>query len=82
MPILNKSTFENIEIDLPDIQVQDRIVSIVENIDKKIELNNQINNNLLELGDTLIGKLNTDNQVRLGDLASVISKGTTPTKKI
>ncbi len=81
MPILNKSTFENIEIDLPDIQVQDRIVSIVENIDKKIELNNQINNNLLELGDTLIGKLNTDNQVRLGDLASVISKGTTPTKK-
>ena len=50
MPILNKSTFENIEIDLPDIHQQDRIVTIVENIDKKIELNNQINNNLLEIG--------------------------------
>lgn len=81
MPKFNKTDFKNIIIQLPNIENQNKIVKILSTLDKKIELNNQINNNLLELGDTLIGKLNTDNHVRLGDLASVISKGTTPTKK-
>ncbi len=49
MPILNKSTFENIEIDLPARNIQDKIVKILNNIDNKIELNNQTNDNLLEL---------------------------------
>ena len=41
------------EISLPNIIIQQKIVKILENIDKKIELNNQINDNLLELGDRL-----------------------------
>lgn len=45
MPILNKSTFENIEIDLPARNIQDKIVKILNNIDNKIELNNQTNGN-------------------------------------
>ena len=49
MPILNKSTFENIEIDLPARNIQDKIVKILNNIDNKIELNNKTNDNLLEL---------------------------------
>lgn len=49
MPILNKSTFENIEIDLPARNIQDKIVKILNNIDNKIELNNQTNDNLLNL---------------------------------
>ncbi len=47
MPILNKSTFENIEIDLPARNIQDKIVKILNNIDNKIELNNKTNDNLL-----------------------------------
>ena len=53
MPILNKSTFENIEIDLPARNIQDKIVKILNNIDNKIELNNKTNDNLYELGDAL-----------------------------
>lgn len=46
MPILNKSTFENIEIELPDRTIQDKIVKVVNSLDNKIELNNQTNDNL------------------------------------
>ena len=53
MPILNKSTFENIEIDLPARNIQDKIVKILNNIDNKIELNNQTNDNLFKIGDQL-----------------------------
>lgn len=49
MPIINKSMFEEIELDIPDKYIQDKIVKILFYIDKKIELNNQINDNLLEL---------------------------------
>ena len=35
------------------LEKQNKIVNILENIDKKIELNNQINDNLFELGDNL-----------------------------
>lgn len=36
------------EIELPDINCQRKIVSILKNIDEKIELNNEINDNLLK----------------------------------
>ena len=54
MPILNKSTFENIEIDLPARNIQDKIVKILNNIDNKIELNNKTNDNLLKIGLELL----------------------------
>ena len=38
-----------IEIDLPNMKVQNKIVKILNNIDKKIKINNEINNNLHEL---------------------------------
>ena len=40
------------EIELPDINCQRKIVSILKNIDKKIELNNEINDNLLNQIDS------------------------------
>lgn len=46
MPIINKSLFSSIEIYLPKKIIQDRIVGILAQLDKKIELNNQINDNL------------------------------------
>ena len=40
---------KTIEIDLPNMKVQNKITKILNNIDKKIKLNNEINNNLYEL---------------------------------
>ena len=53
MPIVNKSSFEGIEIELPSLSDQLKIVKILNKIDEKIELNNEINNNLYEMGDNL-----------------------------
>ena len=45
-PILSKSTFEQIEVPLPEKNEQDRIARTLEGLDKAIQLNNQINDNL------------------------------------
>lgn len=45
-PILPKSVFEEIEIHLPNINIQKDVVSILYALDHKIELNKQINDNL------------------------------------
>lgn len=44
---ITRSTFESIDLFIPDIQNQNKMVKILSDIDKKIELNNKINNNLL-----------------------------------
>ena len=45
-PKFNKTNFRDLEIPVPPIETQNRIVSILKSIDSKIELNNKINNNL------------------------------------
>lgn len=47
-PNINLKQIGQIEIDLPDRKVQDKIVSVLSAIDFKIEKNNQINDNLFE----------------------------------
>ena len=49
MPILNKTMFENIEVEIPKIEIQNKIAKILLKLDDKIKLNNEINNNLHEL---------------------------------
>ena len=46
VPIINKSTFANYEIEIPNIKEQKRIGKILSSIDDKIELNRRINDNL------------------------------------
>lgn len=53
MPRGDKEAIMNFELILPNIRIQNKIVEILETIDKKIKLNNQINNNLYEIGDNL-----------------------------
>ena len=45
---LTKSMIEELEIDLPSLDEQKRIVSLIDNLQHKISNNNQINRNLLE----------------------------------
>lgn len=64
MPIINKTMFEEIEIEIPEKNIQNKIVSILSKMDKKIELNNKINDNLLELIKTLyIEKIKNNNDI-------------------
>ena len=53
MPIINKSSFENITISVPDYPTQTAIASILSSLDEKIELNNAINRNLEALAQAL-----------------------------
>lgn len=43
---ITRDTFENIEVELPNMSTQIKIASILSAIDKKIELNSKINKNL------------------------------------
>ena len=45
---ISASTFKNLEIQLPTLKEQYIISDILKKLDKKIELNNRINNNFLE----------------------------------
>ncbi|WP_146697819.1 restriction endonuclease subunit S [Geofilum rhodophaeum] len=53
MPIVNKSTFEDITIKAPDLPTQTAIAEILSSLDDKIELNNKINQELENLAQTL-----------------------------
>lgn len=46
-PSIKPSDIENLELMIPDIKTQERIVSILSSIDEKIKKNNAINNNLV-----------------------------------
>ena len=46
VPIINKSTFANYEIEIPNIKEQKRIGKILSSLDDKIERNRRINDNL------------------------------------
>ena len=47
------TTFQTLEIDIPDVTEQRKIVDLLETIREKIELNNAINNNLEQQADAL-----------------------------
>lgn len=53
MPIVNKSTFEEITIKAPDYTTQTAIAEILSSLDDKIELNNKINQELESLAQAL-----------------------------
>ncbi len=52
-PILSKSTFEEVLVPVPKKEIQDSIVSVLCAIDRKIMLNNRINDNLQQMAKTI-----------------------------
>lgn len=61
---INEKMYGNMKVKLPSRIYQDKMVLLLECIDKKIELNNKINNNLLELIKTLyIEKIKNNNDI-------------------
>ena len=61
VPIINKSSFSNYEIEVPDLETQNRIASILSSIDSKIELNRRINDNLEQQTQALFKSWFVDN---------------------
>ena len=78
---ISLKNIRNIIVDLPNEKQQEKISNILDNIDKKIELNSKINDNLLKLGLSMISNLVYTELITLKEQADIISKGTTPTGK-
>ena len=76
------STFQTIEIEVPNIAVQQKIVDILEVIRDKIDINNKINKNLEQQAETFFHSLFVENvnptwkDGVLSDLGTVVAGGT------
>ncbi len=78
VPIINKSSFSNYEIEVPDLETQKRIASVLSYLDDKIELNRRINDNLEQQAQALFKSWFVDNpnpdwvETTLSEVASFI----------
>ncbi|RGK26288.1 restriction endonuclease subunit S [Bacteroides intestinalis] len=57
VPIINKSSFSNYEVEVPDLETQEKIASILSSLDSKIELNRRINDNLEQQAQAWLNEL-------------------------
>lgn len=53
VPIINKSSFSSYEVEVPNLEIQEKIASILSSLDDKIELNRRINENLEQQAQAL-----------------------------
>lgn len=80
MPKFNKTELRNMEVSLPNRNYQDKAAELLSKLDKKIELNNKINNNLYEFTNKLFEEKVLNNQdkdswnkYKLSDISKVIN---------
>lgn len=85
-PGLSVKTLAKQVIELPPLDVQNKVVVVLSSLDSKIALNEKINDNLEQQIRSLFRVRFTDNpalekmkQVPLSDLCQIVTKGTTPT---
>ena len=66
-----------IEIKIPNLDIQEKIVKLLDSIDKKIKINNDINNNLYKISNQLLLKYLRDNneskEIKIGELLNVFT---------
>ena len=75
------STFQQIEVVLPELSIQKRVVEIISTIQKKIVNNQELNDNLQQQADTLFSSLydRSNTEVRFTDLIQILGGGTPKT---
>ncbi len=83
---IKQAEFRKIVIDLPDIETQKKAVSILLSLERKLEVNNEINNNLLEqvlaiYRHRFVDTTNELRQIYRADEYFDISIGKTPPRK-
>lgn len=67
---ITRNTFGNVEVEIPSIETQEKIASILSDYDEKIELNNAINNNLEQQAQALFKSWFVDFEPFDGELPS------------
>ena len=79
-PSIKPSDLESIEIKLPKLDIQNKIAKILTDINKKIKINNEINNNLLEQIKSIYNEVFTqfDDYKRLDEISNVTIGKTPP----
>lgn len=78
-PKLNQENMNKIKIKLPELKIQRKISKILSNIDGKIKLNNEINNNLHDLAEQQFNEIYLKGSPKkLGELLVNISTGSRP----
>ena len=68
---INRNDLENLEINFHSEEEQEKIENILGNIDAKIELNNEINNNLYELAIKYLNEMQSDEEVTLSKFGKI-----------
>ncbi len=86
VPIINKNSFSNYDILVPELKIQEKIANILSPIDEKIAINNAINNNLEQQAMALfrnkfINNINTNHTTCKAEEYFDISIGKTPPRK-
>lgn len=76
---LKKEIVENFKIDIPEIKKQLKVVKILDNINKKIELNNETNDNLYEIAEALFSEIcSNGKETKLDEIIYDIQSGSRP----
>lgn len=85
-PSIKPVDIENLEVELPPLEVQKTAGAMLRQLDRKCVVNDEINDNLLQQLRAIFMERFTNNpalesiqQVPLSELCSVVTKGTTPT---
>ena len=75
------STFQQIEVELPELSIQKRVVEIISTIQKKIVNNQELNDNLQQQAAALFSSLydRSNTEVRFTDLIQILGGGTPKT---
>ena len=75
------STFQQIEVVLPELSIQKRVVEIISTIQKKIANNQELNDNLQQQAAALFSSLydRSNTEVRFTDLIQILGGGTPKT---
>ena len=79
------TTFQKIEVEIPDVDTQRKVVSILNSIENKININNAINENLEQQAQAYFHELfivNADPDWKLGTISNLgnVVGGSTPSK--
>lgn len=76
-PLLTQNILNNIEVEIPELAIQKKISSILELLDEKIKLNNEINKNLEQQAQAIYQQMFIDNpdpdwiEGSLSDIANI-----------
>lgn len=87
---ITRDTFANVMVDIPSIEIQQKIAKVLSGVDDKIELNNAINKNLEQQAQAIFKSWFVDfepfggdapnnwSEATLNELTTLISRGITP----